>query len=96
MQDTQKAKQFLPFLQRAGRSEAVVEYVFSGSRLKLFLPKETCLITFLLAGELPAARQGPAEPCNSLQCRAEPCNSMQKCAELCNSMQSCAELCNSM
>lgn len=50
-QDTQKAKQFLPFLQRAGRSEAVVEYVFSGSRLKLYLPKETCLITFLLAGK---------------------------------------------
>ncbi|XP_066490131.1 staphylococcal nuclease domain-containing protein 1 isoform X2 [Tiliqua scincoides] len=48
--DTQKAKQFLPFLQRAGHSEAVVEYVFSGSRLKLYLPKETCLITFLLAG----------------------------------------------
>ncbi|NXV36678.1 SND1 protein, partial [Rissa tridactyla] len=50
--DTQKAKQFLPFLQRAGRSEAVVEYVFSGSRLKLFMPKETCLITFLLAAEM--------------------------------------------
>ncbi|XP_062838824.1 LOW QUALITY PROTEIN: staphylococcal nuclease domain-containing protein 1 [Anolis carolinensis] len=50
LQDTQKSKQFLPFLQRAGRSEAVVEYVFSGSRLKLYLPKETCLITFLLAG----------------------------------------------
>lgn len=33
------------------RSEAVVEYVFGGSRLKLYLPKETCLITFLLAGE---------------------------------------------
>ncbi|EFB24387.1 hypothetical protein PANDA_001270 [Ailuropoda melanoleuca] len=49
--DTQKAKQFLPFLQRAGRSEAVVEYVFSGSRLKLYLPKETCLITFLLADQ---------------------------------------------
>uniref|UniRef100_A0A672IWI2 Staphylococcal nuclease domain-containing protein 1 n=1 Tax=Salarias fasciatus TaxID=181472 RepID=A0A672IWI2_SALFA len=48
--DTQKAKQFFPFLQRAGRSEAVVEYVFSGSRLKLYMPKETCLITFLLAG----------------------------------------------
>ncbi|XP_064818292.1 staphylococcal nuclease domain-containing protein 1-like, partial [Oncorhynchus masou masou] len=30
-------------------SEAVVEYVFSGSRLKLYMPKETCLITFLLA-----------------------------------------------
>ncbi|KAK3517979.1 hypothetical protein QTP70_029100 [Hemibagrus guttatus] len=50
IQETQKAKQFLPFLQRAGRSEAVVEYVFSGSRLKLYMPKETCLITFLLAG----------------------------------------------
>lgn len=49
-QETQKARQFLPFLQRAGRSEAVVEYVFSGSRLKLYMPKETCLITFLLAG----------------------------------------------
>ncbi|KAG8440117.1 hypothetical protein GDO86_006056 [Hymenochirus boettgeri] len=49
--DTQKAKQFLPFLQRAGRSEAIVEYVFSGSRLKLYMPKETCLITFLLAGK---------------------------------------------
>uniref|UniRef100_A0AAQ5XTJ5 Staphylococcal nuclease domain-containing protein n=1 Tax=Amphiprion ocellaris TaxID=80972 RepID=A0AAQ5XTJ5_AMPOC len=48
--ETQKAKQFFPFLQRAGRSEAVVEYVFSGSRLKLYMPKETCLITFLLAG----------------------------------------------
>uniref|UniRef100_A0A671SVH8 Staphylococcal nuclease domain-containing protein n=1 Tax=Sinocyclocheilus anshuiensis TaxID=1608454 RepID=A0A671SVH8_9TELE len=50
LKETQKAKQFLPFLQRAGRSEAVVEYVFSGSRLKLYMPKETCLITFLLAG----------------------------------------------
>ncbi|GCB64879.1 hypothetical protein scyTo_0000338 [Scyliorhinus torazame] len=61
-EDTQKAKQFLPFLQRAGRSEAVVEYVFSGSRLKLYLPKETCLITFLLAGiECPrGSRNTPA------------------------------------
>lgn len=54
-QETQKAKQFLPFLQRAGRSEALVEYVFSGSRLKLYMPKETCLITFLLAGKCQSA-----------------------------------------
>ncbi|KAG9280635.1 staphylococcal nuclease domain-containing protein 1 [Astyanax mexicanus] len=65
--ETQKAKQFLPFLQRAGRSEAVVEYVFSGSRLKLYMPKETCLITFLLAGiECPRGSRnipgGTAEP----------------------------------
>uniref|UniRef100_A0A0P5RPB4 Staphylococcal nuclease domain-containing protein 1 n=1 Tax=Daphnia magna TaxID=35525 RepID=A0A0P5RPB4_9CRUS len=48
--DLAKSKQFLPFLQRAGRSEAVVEFVASGSRLRLYIPRETCLITFLLAG----------------------------------------------
>eukprot|EP00057_Strongylocentrotus_purpuratus_P031055 XP_783461.3 PREDICTED: staphylococcal nuclease domain-containing protein 1 [Strongylocentrotus purpuratus] len=59
--DSAKAKQFLPFLQRAGRTEAVVEFVASGSRLRLFLPKDTCLITFLLAGiSCPGmARTGP-------------------------------------
>lgn len=60
-QDVTKAKQFLPFLQRAGRCTAVVEFVASGSRLRLYLPKETCLITFLLAGiTCPrASRPGP-------------------------------------
>ena len=50
LQDVPKAKQFLPFLQRAGRMEAVVEFVASGSRLRLYIPRETCLITFLLSG----------------------------------------------
>lgn len=50
LQDVGKAKGFLPFLQRAGRTEAVVEFVASGSRVRLFIPRETCLITFLLAG----------------------------------------------
>ena len=49
-QDVQKAKQFLPFLQRAGKTEALVEFVASGSRLRLYIPKETCLITLLLSG----------------------------------------------
>ncbi|XP_031552715.1 staphylococcal nuclease domain-containing protein 1-like [Actinia tenebrosa] len=48
--DYAKARQFLPFLQRAGRSSAIVEFVASGSRLRIYLPKETCLTTFLLAG----------------------------------------------
>jgi staphylococcal nuclease domain-containing protein 1 len=48
--DVNKAKQFLPFLQRAGRMDALVEFVASGSRLKLYIPKETCLITLLLGG----------------------------------------------
>nr|CAG4638262.1 EOG090X01F7 [Cyclestheria hislopi] len=48
--DLAKSKQFLPFLQRAGRSDAVVEFVASGSRLRLYIPRESCIITFLLAG----------------------------------------------
>ncbi|KAK4295717.1 hypothetical protein Pmani_031744 [Petrolisthes manimaculis] len=59
--DVGKAKGFLPFLQRAGRTEAIVEYVASGSRVRLYIPRETCLITFLLAGiSCPRApRQAP-------------------------------------
>ncbi|XP_077528876.1 staphylococcal nuclease domain-containing protein 1 [Haemaphysalis longicornis] len=48
--DLAKSKQFLPFLQRAGKMEAVVEFVASGSRLRLYVPRENCLATFLLAG----------------------------------------------
>jgi endonuclease YncB( thermonuclease family) len=51
-----------PFLGK--KNDAVVDYVFSGSRLKLFIPKETCLITFLIGGiECPrGARPGPGQP----------------------------------
>ncbi|KAG8224358.1 hypothetical protein J437_LFUL004314 [Ladona fulva] len=48
--DVAKAKQFLPYLTRALKTEALVEFVASGSRLRLFVPRETCVITFLLAG----------------------------------------------
>ena len=37
-------------MQRAGKIDALVEFVSSGSRFKLYLPKETSLITFLLSG----------------------------------------------
>lgn len=42
--------QYLPSWQRALRTEAIVEFVASGSRFRLFIPKESCLVTFLLAG----------------------------------------------
>jgi len=64
--DPAKSKQFLPFLQRVGRSHGVVEFVASGSRLRIFIPRETCLLTFLLSGiscprgSRPATKQGPA------------------------------------
>ncbi|ESO85752.1 hypothetical protein LOTGIDRAFT_235720 [Lottia gigantea] len=48
--DITKAKQFLPSLQRAGKIEGLVEFVASGSRLRLYLPKSTCLITLLVSG----------------------------------------------
>lgn len=48
--DANKAKQFLPFLQKSDRLDALVEFVSSGSRFRLYMPKETCLITFLLSG----------------------------------------------
>lgn len=48
--DAVKAKQFLPSFQRAQKVEAIVEFVASGSRLRLFIPKDHCLCTFLLAG----------------------------------------------
>ncbi|KFB45039.1 AGAP005672-PA-like protein [Anopheles sinensis] len=41
---------YLPSWQRALRTEAIVEFVASGSRLRLYCPKESCLVTFLLAG----------------------------------------------
>ena len=44
------AKSYLQYSKRARLMKAVVEFVTSGSRLKLFVPKEYCLITFLLAG----------------------------------------------
>jgi len=60
--DAAKAKQFLPYLQRAGKITALVEYVASGSRLRLFVPRDTRLITFLLGG-ITCPRAGrPAGP----------------------------------
>lgn len=62
-QEIPKARAFMPFL-KGKKNDAVVDYVFSGSRLKLFIPKETCLITFLIGGiECPrGARPGPGQP----------------------------------
>lgn len=41
-----RTKQFLPFLQRAGQIEAIVENVYNGSRLKLIIPKENIIVIF--------------------------------------------------
>lgn len=43
-------QQYLPSWQRALRTEGIVEFVASGSRLRIYIPKDSCLVTFLLAG----------------------------------------------
>ena len=48
--DTAKAKAFLPFLQRGGRTRAQVEFVISGGRLKLLLDRDGAVILFSLNG----------------------------------------------
>merc|ERR1719323_2700932 len=68
--DVNKSKQFLPFLQRAGRMQAVVEFVASGSRFRVYIPRETCVITFLLAG-ITCPRAGRVFP-GSAPMEAEP------------------------
>ncbi|KAK9278594.1 hypothetical protein L1049_028166 [Liquidambar formosana] len=54
-----KAKDFLPFLQRNRRMPAVVEYVLSGHRFKLLIPKETCSIAFSFSGVRCPGRDEP-------------------------------------
>ncbi|XP_062091486.1 ribonuclease TUDOR 1 [Humulus lupulus] len=56
---SKKSKDFLPFLQRARKIPAVVEYVFSGHRFKVLLPKETCSIALSLSGVRCPGRNEP-------------------------------------
>ena len=46
--DPRKAKAHSGSLTRAGKLKAIVEYVFNGSRFKLFVPAENCHIMFAL------------------------------------------------
>ena len=45
-----RAKELLPFLQQKTVHTAIVDYVLSGHRLKLLLPKENSFIAFSLSG----------------------------------------------
>ncbi|CAH1119897.1 unnamed protein product [Phaedon cochleariae] len=65
--DSGRAKLELSSFQRAQRIDAIVEFVASGSRLRLYIPKSNSLCTFLLGGiNCPrATRQAtdtPGEP----------------------------------
>lgn len=49
-QNATKARQFLTFLKRSGRITGVVDHVANASRLFVWVPKENCRLTFVLAG----------------------------------------------
>ncbi|KAL1456475.1 hypothetical protein WDU94_001206 [Cyamophila willieti] len=60
--DGARAKAMFPSLQRFSSIEGVVEFVASGSRFRIYIDRETCLITFLLGGiDCPRASR-PAGP----------------------------------
>jgi staphylococcal nuclease domain-containing protein 1 len=44
------ALRYQPFLQRAGRQAAVVEYCYSSDRYKIYVPRESVIINFTLTG----------------------------------------------
>lgn len=60
-------QQYLPSWQRALRTEAIVEFIASGSRFRVYIPKDSCLVTFLLGGitcprsSRPAINGAPAQ-----------------------------------
>jgi staphylococcal nuclease domain-containing protein 1 len=53
--DAAKSKQFMPHFQRSKNIDGIVEFVASGSRLRIYIPKDNCLITFLI-GSINAPR----------------------------------------
>ena len=60
---TAKARTYLSFFQRDKNVSAVVEYVFTPSRFKLAVPKESVLISFALGGvRTPGSRDAEGKP----------------------------------
>jgi len=45
-----RAKRFISSLQRQGRVRAIVQFIPNGTRFKLLVPKENCLISFACVG----------------------------------------------
>lgn len=71
--DPKKAKAYSGSLMRAGKLKAVVEYVFNGSRYKLFVPSENCHIVFALENLKSPQPSAPSSVVSRGQARpAEP------------------------
>jgi len=80
-------------LQRAGQTKAIVDYVFNGSRYKLFVPSENCYIMFALGnvrcpqpspnpGAISRGQARPAEPFGDASKRHSRMNVLQRQVEV--------------
>ena len=58
--DPRKAKAYSGSLTRAGPLKAIIEYVFNGSRFKMFVPAENCHIVFAIANLKSPQPSAPA------------------------------------
>ncbi|KAI9223424.1 hypothetical protein BC828DRAFT_403149 [Blastocladiella britannica] len=54
-----KAKQLLPFLERAKKSQGVVDHVINGARLRVLVPREAAKVTLVLSGVRVPGRGEP-------------------------------------
>ena len=86
--DPKKAKGYVGFLERSGTLKATVEYVFSGSRYKLWIPKENCSIMMALSEvrcPQPSSNNAnarPAEPFGDEAKRFAKLNANQRTVEV--------------
>ena len=80
-------------MQRAGQTKAIVDYVFNGSRYKLFVPSENCYIMFALGnvrcpqpspnpGAISRGQARPAEPFGDASKRHSRMNVLQRQVEV--------------
>lgn len=86
--DPKKAKTYAGTLQRAGNTKAIVDYVFNGSRFKLFIPSENCYVAFALSNircPQPSPSAGSASRGNAKA--AEPFGDASKCHSRLNVLQ---------
>jgi staphylococcal nuclease domain-containing protein 1 len=56
-----RARQYLPFFQRQGNTQAIVEAVLSGSRVKVYVPKDSVVLLFSPSGVKTPSRGIPAK-----------------------------------
>lgn len=93
LSDPKKAKTYAGSLQRAGQTKAIVDYVFNGSRFKLFVPSENCFVMFALsnvrcpqpspnAGAISRGQARPAEPFGDASKRHSRLNILQRQVEI--------------